>query len=132
MQGGDPLDLVEQAISKLASIEKYRGRFSIKGLLLDNDLIGQNQVRDDRAIRLAYEKGIRLIWQKPTHEAFLLRHFPKGQTGRQLEKVWPNYKKRMDATYYEKVLTLDHLARARGAEQELNAFLTAMGWHRPP
>jgi len=127
LQGGDPLDLVAQAKAKLETIEKYRGNYSIKGLLLDDDLLGQNRERDEQAVLLARKKRIHLIWQKPTHEAFLLRHFPRNQ--KLLKKVWPKYEKGLDATHYEKMLTLDHLLRARGMEPDLNDFLIAMGWH---
>ncbi|MEE8394135.1 MAG: RloB domain-containing protein [Rhodospirillales bacterium] len=138
LHGGDPLSLVEQAINKLNAIKKYRGRYSIRGLLLDEDRKGQDNERDAKAEQLARSKRIHLIWQVPTHEAFLLRHFPRCQelrptenhlAERELKRVWPRYNKPMCADEYGDELSLDHLARARGVEPDLDAFLVAMGWH---
>ena len=137
LRGGDPLDLVEQAIDRLRTIEKQRGSYRTRGLLLDGDLRGQSSERDAQAIRLAQNKRSRLIWQEPSHEAFLLRHFagyenhrPPDQASaeRLLRRVWPDFRKGLDGGEYGRVLTAEHLAVARAVERELNAFLRDAGW----
>lgn len=137
LQGGDPLDLVEQAMDRLQAVERHRGPYQRRGLLLDGDLRGQSGQRDAQAIQLAQNKRIRLIWQEPSHEAFLLRHFagyenhrPPDQDSaeRLLRRVWPNFAKGLDASDYGRVLTAEHLAVARAAEVELDAFLRDSGW----
>ncbi|OFX07567.1 MAG: hypothetical protein A2516_04855 [Alphaproteobacteria bacterium RIFOXYD12_FULL_60_8] len=124
--GGDPLELVSSSLKKLKAIEQTRGRYSHKALLLDTDLKGQNPERDQQAENTAREKGLHLIWQDPDHESFLRQHFPVGKA--KLEDVWPAYEKGLDALQYEKVLTRDHLNRARAIDPGLNDFLVAIGW----
>jgi hypothetical protein len=78
-----------------------------------------------------------LIVQRPCHEAFIIRHFKgwenhKPSTRQDAEKllvkVWPRYKKGMDAGEYAKILTPDHVAVARGVEPQFDAFLSRIGW----
>ena len=137
LQGGDPLELVESAMSKLRHRDRPGARFEVRGLLLDADLRGVNPGRDSEAARLAERRKIRLIWQEPIHEAFLLRHFDgfethrppdKRSAQRQLKNVWPDYEKGMDATGYERRLGLDHLRRVRTVEPVFDAFLALAGW----
>lgn len=139
LQGGDPLDLVQQALVLLRGIERHRGAYPIRGLLLDRDRLGQSQERDRNAIRLAHESSIRFIWQEPAHEAFLLRHFRGYQhhrppdnaaAERLLAKVWPAYSKGMGADRYGSILAVDHLNVARSVEPELDTFLRDAGWPR--
>ncbi len=137
LRGGDPLDLVKQTFERLRTVERQRGPYRTRGLLLDGDLRGQSIERDAQAIRLAQNKRIRLIWQEPSHEAFLLRHFagyenhrPPDQASaeRLLQRVWPDFRKGLDGGDYERMLTAEHLAVARAVERELNAFLRDAGW----
>ena len=137
LRGGDPLDLVKQTFERLRTVERQRGPYRTRGLLLDGDLRGQSIERDAQAIRLAKKKHIRLIWQDPSHEAFLLRHFagyenhrPPDQASaeRLLRRVWPDFTKGLDGGEYGRVLTAEHLAVARAVEWELNAFLRDAGW----
>ena len=103
----------------------------------DSDLRGQFIERDAKAIRLADKKNIRLIWQEPSHEAFLLRHFadykdhrPPDQTSaeRLLQRMWPDFRKGLDGGAYGSMLTVENLAVARAVERELDAFLSDAGW----
>ncbi len=136
LRGGDPLDLVEQAIDRLRTVERQRGSYRARGLILDGDLRGQSIERDAQAIQLAQNKRIRLIWQEPLHEAFLLRHFvgyenhrPPDQASaeRLLRRVWPDFTKGLDGGDYGRVLTAEHLAVARTVEPDLDAFLRDAG-----
>ncbi len=137
LRGGDPLDLIEQAIDRLRTVERQRIPYRTRGLLLDSDLRGQSIERDAQAIQLAQNKRMRLIWQEPSHEAFLLRHFaghenhrPPDQASaeRLLRRVWPDFRKGLNGGDYERMLTAEHLAVARAVERELNAFLRDAGW----
>jgi hypothetical protein len=88
---------------------------------------------------LATRKSLTLIWSEPCHEAFLVRHFDGYETHRPptpreaerlLRMLWPGYRKGMDATRYEAMLTADHLTRVRTVEPHFDAFLDSMGWSR--
>ncbi|MEQ8195953.1 MAG: hypothetical protein RIB59_15845 [Rhodospirillales bacterium] len=139
LAGGDPCDLVEQSIEKLAAAEKSGARYRSRALLLDSDLRGMNIDRDQRAINLSARKNLNLIWQEPCHEGFLLRHFDAvnqlrpatvNRAEQLLARVWPQYEKGMDATKYKSVLSSDHLERARNEIPALNDFLRSIGWGR--
>ena len=119
LRGGDPLDLIEQAIDRLRTVERQRIPYRTRGVLLDSDLRGQSSERDAEAMHLARNKRMHLIWQEPSHEAFLLRHFagyenhrPPDQASaeRLLWRVWPDLKKGLDGGDYGRVLTAEHLA----------------------
>ena len=136
--GGDPLVLVTEAIRKWKRADPAGGVFRLRALLLDGDRFGDNANRDELAFTRARKNRFLLIQQRPSHEAFLLRHFPRQQTRkpvdskaslRMLKRVWPDYEKgKMDATHYERILSLAHLTRARSVEPELDRFLNLMGW----
>lgn len=137
--GGDPLELIEWALKKLAAVERTGKRYRLRCLLLDTDQFGRNENRDRQAIDAARRHRLLLIRQTPDHEGFLAHHF-KGLTRRKpsdskaslklLKTVWPDYKKGMDAIGYEKKLTLEHLERARSVEAALDEFLIKAGWKR--
>jgi len=136
LKGGDPLDLVQQAIIKLRTMEAQRGRLHTKGLLLDDDLLG-NADRDGQALDLAGRHQLHLIWQRCAHEGLLLQHFhaatelnpTSSRHARSLLlRFWPEYQKGMDANGYGARLSMDHLIVARGALPELDQFLMLAGW----
>jgi hypothetical protein len=64
----------------------------VRAVLLDTDRRGQAPQRDMRMVELAQRTRLRLIWQEPCHEAFLLRHLEGCQTpGRQVQPwQWRN------------------------------------------
>ncbi len=137
LSGSDPLDLIEQAVSKLSRMEYGRRLFIHRSLLLDADLLGKKSERDEKALQLADKKRFSLIWQKPSHEGFILHHFREFQNHRPpdqasaeklLNKAWRKYCKGMDADGYGSVLTLDNLAIARSIERDLDKFLNKIGW----
>lgn len=138
MKGGDAIGVVNKALKKLAHIERSRGAYDIRAALLDRDPREERASFVARAEALARREGIHLIWQVPSHEAFLLRHFPGQQRQLQhdakeaksrLGAVWPRrYEKGMSGREYGQVLTTDHLTRARKAEPQLDAFLRKIGW----
>lgn len=139
IEGGDPLDLVQKSVSRLLRIERQRGRHRVRGLLLDADGLGHDQGRDAEAFQLAQGKQFHLIWQRPTHEVFLVRHFvgygdhnPPDATSiwKVLGEAWPEYTKGMDAGGYGAKLTYQHLENARAVEADLDRFLNEAGWRR--
>lgn len=78
--GGDPLALVALAVDLCRRAELKRGTFALKAILLDRDTLGLSPARDQQLYPLAAAHGLHLIWQDPTHEAFLLRHLHGCQT----------------------------------------------------
>lgn len=139
LEGGDFCHLIEKAVRRLARTERQKGPQHIRGLLLDTDCLGRDPDRDANAFEIAEKKNFHLIRQRPTHEAFLVRHFDGYQDFLPeveeeiwpiLHGLWPEYEKGMDAYGYGATLSLDYLANARGLEPDLDHFLTAFGWHR--
>lgn len=137
LSGGDPLDMIREALLKLEASERSGARYRRKAILLDADSLGKNEERDRTAREIAARARMEIIWQVQSHEHFLLRHFSEYQNRtptsniearRWLMNVWPTYKKGLDADGYGRVLTRDHLARVRAVHEELNAFLDSIGW----
>ena len=140
LHGGDPLDLVNQAVRKLRIAERRGAKYPIRSLFLDHDTFGKNPENDQLAIEIAQDKGFFLIQQMPCHEGFLLAHFddcpnpipnnpPEAMAI--LKQIWPNYSKGMDAIRYGSVLSVGHLERARQRVRELDDLLSAIGWRVP-
>lgn len=131
--GGDPLTLVTRATQ---AIEQKSARFGesyeLHALLLDSDRRGQNKKKDQEALKLATEWKLRLIWQDPCHEAFLLRHL-KGcdhlrprtvsEAHEKLLKRWPHYWKGIPYVRLKAVIDYDAVNRAASVEPELFEFL---------
>jgi hypothetical protein len=136
--GGDPLAIVERAVAIIKRKEREFGSaYAVRAILLDQDKFGSNAMRDQRIPALVNVGGIHLIWQRPTHEALLLRHIPGCQTHQppsaadalaRLRGHWPDYSKGMSAAYLAGKITLDHVRGACGVEVELNEFLTKIGY----
>ena len=137
LKGGDPLSLMEQFLDCLHRAESHRGRYRLRDLILDTDRRGADIERDEIALARARENGVRLIWQSPCHEGFLLRHFERLKNHnppdlkaalRLLKTAWPSYTKGMDADTYGRTLSLSHLVTARSVQHELDQFLSDAGW----
>lgn len=138
MKGGAPAVIADSAIRFLRSgaggLRTYRGKY----LFLDSDLAVNTQNELDRAVQIVKKHSFGIVWQQVCHEWFLLKHFA-GTEDRNpptansceiaLRSVWPTYRKGLDATKYERQLSLEHLARARGNLPELDAFLNDIGWN---
>ncbi|MEY2926793.1 MAG: hypothetical protein RL367_1270 [Pseudomonadota bacterium] len=135
--GGDPLSLVEKAIGKLEQKVRTRGiRYTARLILLDADKRGLKPKRDARALQLAKDEGILLVWQEPCHEALLLRHLDGRQNSRppdtqtaigQLKQQWRNYEKGMTVSQLEELLDLDAVRRASAVEPGLAKLLKVAG-----
>jgi hypothetical protein len=86
---------------------------------------------------LANKAGIQLIFQRPTHEALILRHLDGCQRRRpqtpadalaSVRREWPAYEKPMSAMRLAERLTDTHIVQACQVEPELRAFLIDLGF----
>ena len=101
---GDPLSRIEMAVLRLKQLERKRGAPKERFALLDTDQAERDPQRAERAIRLAADNDITIVWQSPCFEAVLLRHL-EGKAGRRppdtpgairaLEREWSDYTKGM-------------------------------------
>lgn len=137
LSGGDPLAIVEAAVEKARERARNRGRFVRRAVLLDSDRHGDSPERDNRIAPLAQAHGLLLIWQRPSHEALLLRHLPGCQTLRPsssaaakaaLVRQWPEYLKPMSARRLAAKLGLSEIQSAAQVEDELRGFLSWLGF----
>lgn len=129
---GDPLALVQRATERIAHFEKHRSPFAIKAVLLDLE----DEQKNLEAANYARRAGIEhVIWQEPDHEGFLLRHLPgchqrrppRGASFAAIRQEWPEYKKGMTAQQLAQRIDLNQIRAASKVENELRAFLTALG-----
>jgi hypothetical protein len=117
---GDPFARVDMAIERVTRLERNREPFLGRFLFLDTDQLTADPGRAEQARRQALEHSFTVIWQDPTHEAFLLRHLPGHDTDRPpdkrtadaaLAKQWADYRKPCAAKYLEQRLGLDGVRR---------------------
>ena len=120
--GGDPLAIVEKAISELKLTSRRRGSCVSQAIFLDADRRDDAPDRAARADRLIREHGFTAIWSVPAFEVLLLRHLdgceqlqpPTSALALQeLQGRWPDYRKGMTAN--ELRTRLDHAAVERAA-----------------
>jgi hypothetical protein len=133
---GDPLARVERAVLRLRQLRRQRGDFHSRFILLDADQLELARERGERAVRLAGDNAIELIWQRPCHEALLLRHLPQRADRRPanardalraLQGEWDSYTKPMTRTLLSARLDLEAVYRAARVEPDLAAFLRVVG-----
>ena len=134
---GSPLAKIHKAIKKIEDYERKRSRFWKKAVLIDSDLIAQNDNQGTDVERLAADHNIRVIWQRPCHEAFLLRHLPNCAQRRPpasalansaLIAEWPGYQKPMTRSQIAKMIDGGRIRQATSVESELRSFLTDIEW----
>lgn len=133
---GDPLARVERSIARLAKLRTTRGGFRHRFILMDADQRARHPERSERAIRLAADNAIEIIWQEPSHEAFLLRHLPGRAAHRPadsrlalqaLQRDWPDYGKPMTRLRLSARLDAAALRGAAAVEPGLARLLAAVG-----
>ena len=133
---GDPLARVEKAIRLIDDNRRKRIAYVERFILMDGDQITLAPDRAERAKVLASEHRISIIWQHPCHEALLQRHFAGHEaklpttaaiSEKQLQKLWPAYSKPMSRVSLATKLDHHAVCRAATVEQELMAFLVAVG-----
>ncbi len=132
--GGDHFKVIQSAQDKRRERARRHGPFQLAAVILDADRVGQIPERDSGAARAA--AGLHLIWQRPCHEALLLRHLcgPVNrelgtckEATRLLRRKWPTYAKPIPAVRLAERITIDEVRRVAEADAELNAFLHALG-----
>ncbi len=134
--GGDPLALVQLAIRRIREREAKRTSFSHRAILLDRDKWGIKPERDAQIESLAKRNRLRLIWQEPCHEGFLLRHLEGQQTVRPktstlaaqaLKSLWDEYHKPMPAMHLAGKIDLQAVLRVSSVESAFKEFLDQIG-----
>lgn len=134
---GSPLTKIKKAIKKIEHYERTRSKFWKKAVLIDSDLVDQNAGHKVQTENFAGVHGIRVIWQQPCHEAFLLRHLPNCAqlrpptsvlANRELIDKWPGYQKPMSRIQIAKNIGLNGLTQASAVEHEFRSFLNELGW----
>lgn len=136
--GGDPLTLVKRCEEHFTrNARRGSPDYIHRALMLDSDLRGQDRARDQEATNIALELGLRMIWQEPCHEAFLLRHLDGFRDNRPtlprdamtlLQKAWPQYRKGMAAVRLGERVGYEDVLRAAEVENELAEFLRDIGF----
>ena len=141
---GDPLSLIKRIIKELPRREARRTPFKLKIVLMDADRLQNDRVRKSATETLAQDHGIGILWQRPCHEALLLRHF-EGHQNQQpadcrsatalLQKLWPDYEKPMSTTDLARRIDQAGLFRAASVEPAVQHFLAQIGllpaWSHP-
>ncbi len=134
---GSPLAKIRKATKKIAEYERKRSRLWRKAVLIDSDTAEQNPVQKADVESLASQYEIRIIWQSPCHEAFLLRHLPNCSQLRPptsvlsnstLVRNWPTYQKPMTRVEIARMIDIDRIKQALQVEDELRAFLADLAW----
>lgn len=133
---GDPLARIELALVRLKLLKKKRQAPEQRFALLDYDQVGLTPQRDTRALKLAADNGIHILWQDPCFEAVLLRHLP-DRTGHRppstsaaqtaIQRDWPGYSKPMLRADLARRIDQDAVLRAAGVEPGLEALLRCIG-----
>ena len=102
---------------------------------MDSDQVDGDASRRSNAEQLARELGIRIIWQQPCHEAFLLRHLDGQDRNRPpttqiasaaLQAIWPQYSKPMTKILLARRIGLAEIKRVAAVEESFAAFLTTI------
>ncbi len=136
LSSGDPLSRVREAIRRIKQKESGREPFRACFILLDSDQAGADQRKADLAMQLAHDSGVRLVWQRPCHEGFLLRHFAGHENDlpassaladQALRNVWPNYAKPMDKRDLSRRLSKQDIVRAANNDPAFADMLSAFG-----
>ncbi|MGC8532727.1 MAG: RloB domain-containing protein [Acidiphilium sp.] len=135
-RGGNSLNRIEMAARKIRHEEQNREQYKHKFLILDADKI-ENQHEEQACKDKATENGkLIIVWQRPCHEAFLLRHFTprknqlpatSAHAMTQLKKCWPAYQKNMPVRQIGQTLSLDGARRAAKNLSEFQEFLRIIG-----
>lgn len=137
MKGGGAWKIADRAARALMRSAGGPAMYEKRYLLMDRSRSARNRGEIERACRIAEEHSFSVIWQPTCHECFLLKHFAPTQDldppdanacAAALLAVWPGYRKGLDATEYERRISIEHLARARANLPELEAFLADIGW----
>lgn len=135
--GGDPLKIVEDSIKIIQRNIRNHGGYVAKTIMLDSDKLGASKERDSKIPGLIRKHKINLIYSNPNIEGLLLRHFQGYENAipsvsksmSELQKVWPEYFKGVDAKTLYRKLGPEGLKRACQVEMNLRDFLISIGFN---
>lgn len=128
---GDAMACVRKALRERQR-RTSRGDFVASFLFLDSDRAGDRPLIDAHCS----DNEIKIVWQIPCFEAFLLRHWVGHESDSPancslakiaLTKLWPNYRKNTAKIVLAKFFSKEHVLRAATITPGLAVFLTAMG-----
>jgi hypothetical protein len=133
---GDPLSRIEMAVLRLRQLQRKRSAPPERFALLDSDQAERDPQRAERAMRLAADNDITIVWQRPCFEAVLLRHI-EGRAGhrppdspgaiRALEREWPGYAKPMTRANLARRIDRAAVLRVAVVEPDFEALLRCIG-----
>ena len=135
-RGGDPLAIVERAVSEHRMRRNRHGAYAAQAIFLDADRREAAPDRTARADRLLQDHGFHAIWSQPALEALLLKHFrgrerlePATTTLalRRLQDCWSAYRKGMSARELRTELDGAAVKRAAAVTPALREFLDSFG-----
>ena len=133
---GDPLHRIELAVTRLHFLRRARTDPAERFVFVDHDQAEREPQRAERAIRLARDNDINVVWKRPCFEAFLLRHLPGRSAHRPptspvalnaLRQIWAEYRKPMSRLELSARIDLDAIRRAATVEPEFEAMLRRIG-----
>lgn len=137
MKGGGAGKIADRATRTLLRSAGGAAMYEKRYLLMDRGRSARYRREIERGRQIAGKHSFSIIWQPICHECFLLKHFAEtvernppdaSACEAALLAVWPAYRKGLDATEYEKELSIEHLVRARANLPELEAFLIDISW----
>lgn len=134
---GDPYELVRRAVARAAHSAQRRGEHAGRYILLDMDRHDAESDLGRRTLHLAGQQDMALIWQRPCHEALLLRHLSGSRDRRPsttadaqaaLGRVWPEYVKGMSQQQLGSRIDEAAVLRVAKVEPDLHGFLVDLGF----
>ncbi|RWE76377.1 RloB domain-containing protein [Mesorhizobium sp.] len=129
---GDPIARIKRAEQEVKRRSNRRAEFKFKTVLMDSDQIENDHRRRQQVEALAAGCDISVVWQRPCHEAFLLRHFEGYHNHRPatsalaltaLLEVWPDYKKPMTSLQVSKKISMAGVRRVANNDAAFETLL---------
>lgn len=142
LKGGSPRSIVEQAVRYAGIRSSTHGPYFGKAVILDSDKLAEspNGTLGDLET-LARSRKMLLVWQRPCHEAFLLRHLEgcesmdpadSREAMKMLRKRWHQYARPMQVSDLNERIGNRDLLRAARVEGSLKDFLEMLGLSTSP
>ena len=128
----EPQGRLRRAIDQITRKEATRSGYRYKAVIMDFDQVQDTAALLDRITREAATHNIHLIWQRPCHEALLLRHLPDcvnlqppttANALARLRQVWPEYSKGMSRAQLSHRIGIEEVRQAATVEVDLREFL---------
>lgn len=131
-----PHQIIKRCLDQIPRREKRRGKYFVRGILLDSDNLGIETELNQDTIDLAINKNIHVIFQEYEHEALLLRQIPGhsrdrpaiGEGREKLQAAWPEYRRSQGKIQLYEKFTIDDIKRVCTVEPVLQAFLQSIGF----